>query len=38
MAKTDSEDRPRRDLFEPIIILLAAIVVGMLAAHWLGFY
>jgi hypothetical protein len=37
MDETDSESR-RWDYFEVIIIGLAAIIVGMLVAHWLGFY
>jgi hypothetical protein len=37
MDETDSESRPR-GYFEIIVIALAAIIVGMLAAHWLGFY
>jgi hypothetical protein len=38
MDQTESENRPRGDYFEIVLIGLAAIVVGMLAAHWLGFY
>jgi hypothetical protein len=38
MDETDSESRPRWDYFEVIVIALAAIIVGMLVAHWLGFY
>jgi hypothetical protein len=38
MDDTESDSRPRGDLFEIIVIGLAAIIVGMLAAHWLGFY
>jgi hypothetical protein len=38
MDDTGSESRPRGGYFEVIVISVAAIIVGMLAAHWLGFY
>jgi hypothetical protein len=34
----ETERRPRFDLFEVVVVLVAAVVVGMLAAHWAGFY
>lgn len=38
MSDTESEGRPRGGYFEVIVIGVAAIIVGMLVAHWLGFY
>ena len=34
----ETERRPRVDLFEVIIVLTALVIVGMLIAHWAGFY
>jgi hypothetical protein len=34
----ETERRPRVDLFEVVVVLVAAVIVGMLAAHWAGFY
>lgn len=38
MSDTESEGRSRGGYFEVIVIGVAAIIVGMLVAHWLGFY
>jgi hypothetical protein len=34
----ETERRPRVDLFEVLVVLAAAVIVGMLLAHWAGFY
>jgi hypothetical protein len=34
----ETERRPRFDLFEVLVVVAAAVIVGMLIAHWAGFY